>query len=226
MLSWARLKYFLNKNQSIKYQIMIILMEEHRKGRFNKEHIGSYDGGNILLFDNQSWEKMKEKICKFLPKRYTMNGLRMENQRIFGLFSNPGPYCRLTYVRRGRNNPPSTLGSPVDNGEQEIEEIEAGNVEDLYIQFEITDDGYSYQYNGYKRSSDKLQKTANNFLLVTIFYYFFSWTFLPLGKVFTEFSGGIIEKIQGIQMININIIPTVILCILICTFIYKNIFDN
>ncbi|MBC2850342.1 hypothetical protein H5J22_02645 [Cetobacterium sp. 8H] len=142
----------LNENQSLKYQMMVILMEEHRKARRGKDYIGTYDGIDTLTFDKVSWNKMLEKIKKYVSKEYRENFRKnkINLDMILGIFSTPNDYCSLRYYK--------------------IKEQE-------YIQFMMKDVGYSYQYNKYSKSQDRLQKKANYFLLMTLVYYVVSWFF-------------------------------------------------
>lgn len=82
---YFRLK--LEKKQSLMYQIMIILMEEHKKARLAKnDYIGNYDGGDVLTFDKESWKKMKKKIKDYITVNYKEIFSEMHNSHIIGLF--------------------------------------------------------------------------------------------------------------------------------------------
>lgn len=239
MFSKIKFTRLLNKNQSLKYQIMIILMEEHKKARLKKEHLGSYDGGNILLFESQSWTKMKEKICNNVSKGYNLKGKVLDNSKIFGLFTDPGPYCRLTLVRRNNDSQISSISptsgtAPASGTAPTSEKTIIPTLEQLseynffalsYIQFEITDDGYSYQYNGYRRSSDKLQKSANTFLLMTLFYYIFSWLFEPLKQDFITFIKTLVFSSNNLITIDFSLFPTFALLFFIFIIFYHKFFN-
>lgn len=152
MLENMKLKLYLNKKQSLKYQMMIIFMEEHKKARQGKEHIGTYDGSDTLIFDDSSWKKIFQKFQKFTSKGYKKNFIEdnSSNDRILSLFSTSNEYCSLRVFQTSNNK---------------------------YIQFIMKDSGYSYQYNSYCKSQDRLQKKANFFIGVTLLYYVLSWVF-------------------------------------------------
>ena len=82
--------------------------------------------------------------------------------------------------------------------------------DNYYIIFKITNKGYSYQYNGYKKSQDKLQEKANLFLLITTIYYLSSWVFPnydEFKKSFFKYSTLLkIAEILGVSVQKIGII--------------------
>lgn len=174
---YFRLK--LEKKQSLMYQIMIILMEEHKKARLAKnDYIGNYDGGDVLTFDKESWKKMKKKIKDYITVNYKETFSEMHDSHIIGLFpEDENILCSLRILDIGNGK--------VDNLKKEshesdkIDEVDSDSYlsDNYYIIFRITNKGYSYQYNGYKKSQDKLQRKANLFLLITTIYYLSSWVF-------------------------------------------------
>lgn len=161
------------------YQIMIILMEEHKKARLAKnDYIGNYDGGDVLTFDKESWKKMKKKIKDYITVNYKETFSEMHDSHIIGLFpEDENILCSLRILDIGNGK--------VDNLKKEshesdkIDEVDSDSylLDNYYIIFRITNKGYSYQYNGYKKSQDKLQRKANLFLLITTIYYLSSWVF-------------------------------------------------
>lgn len=169
----------LEKKQSLMYQIMIILMEEHKKARLAKnDYIGNYDGGDVLTFDKESWKKMKKKIKDYITVNYKETFSEMHDSHIIGLFpEDENILCSLRILDIGNGK--------VDNLKKEshesdkIDEVDSDSylLDNYYIIFRITNKGYSYQYNGYKKSQDKLQRKANLFLLITTIYYLSSWVF-------------------------------------------------
>jgi hypothetical protein len=169
----------LEKKQSLMYQIMIILMEEHKKARLAKnDYIGNYDGGDVLTFDKESWKKMKKKIKDYITVNYKETFSEMHDSHIIGLFpEDENILCSLRILDIGNGK--------VDNLKKEshesdkIDEVDSDSYlsDNYYIIFRITNKGYSYQYNGYKKSQDKLQRKANLFLLITTIYYLSSWVF-------------------------------------------------
>ena len=173
----------LNKNQSLMYQIMIVLMEEHKKARLGKNYIGIYDGGDSLVFDKPTWKKMKKKILRYISDSYKDLFSEMQEDYIIGLF--PGRVDALCYLRK--LSLAINIGNDVKNNvENKPEEVTfdrgIDHDEKYMIEFSMTNAGYSYQYNGYKKTQEKLQITANRFVLMTLIYYILSWVF-PESKV-------------------------------------------
>ena len=166
----------LKKKQSLMYQIMIILMEEHKKARLAKnDYIGIYDGGDSLTFDKESWKKMKKKIKAYITINYKETFSTMYDSHIIGLFpENENILCSLRMLD-------ISTSKKVDFKDEDdnIDELDFDSFlsDNYYIIFKITNKGYSYQYNGYKKSQDKLQEKANLFLLITTIYYLASWVF-------------------------------------------------
>lgn len=186
---YFRLK--LEKKQSLMYQIMIILMEEHKKARLAKnDYIGNYDGGDVLTFDKESWKKMKKKIKDYITVNYKEIFSEMHNSHIIGLFpEDENILCslRILDIGNGKFDDLKKESHETDK----IDEVDSDSYlsDNYYIIFRITNRGYSYQYNGYKKSQDKLQRKANLFLLITTIYYLSSWVFPnydSFKKVFLE----------------------------------------
>ena len=191
----------LEKKQSLMYQIMIILMEEHKKARLAKnDYIGNYDGGDVLTFDKESWKKMKKKIKDYITVNYKETFSEMHDSHIIGLFpEDENILCSLRILDIGngkvdnlkKENHESDKIDEVDsktellekkayfNESDKIDEVDSDSYlsDNYYIIFRITNKGYSYQYNGHKKSQDKLQRKANLFLLITTIYYLSSWVF-------------------------------------------------
>lgn len=186
---YFRLK--LEKKQSLMYQIMIILMEEHKKARLAKnDYIGNYDGGDVLTFDKESWKKMKKKIKDYITVNYKETFSEMHDSHIIGLFpEDENILCSLRILDIG-NGKFDDLKKESHESDK-IDEVDSDSYlsDNYYIIFRITNRGYSYQYNGYKKSQDKLQRKANLFLLITTIYYLSSWVFPnydSFKKVFLE----------------------------------------
>ena len=191
----------LEKKQSLMYQIMIILMEEHKKARLAKnDYIGNYDGGDVLTFDKESWKKMKKKIKDYITMNYKETFSEMHDSHIIGLFpEDENILCSLRILDIGNGKvdnlkKESHESDKIDevksktellekkayfNESDKIDEVDSDSYlsDNYYIIFRITNNGYSYQYNGYKKSQDKLQRKANLFLLITTIYYLSSWVF-------------------------------------------------
>lgn len=179
-------KKYINKNQSLKYQIMIILMEEHKKARLGNGYNGFYLGDNRLIFDITHWQKMKKEIKKSISETYKEMFLEMSDNEILQMMENNELFT--------------------------FEIIEYSDDKPTII-FKMLDNGYSYQYNGYKKGSEKLQKTANGILLATLAYYILSLLLDHHDKLVELFKWilGIFKNIN----IQLEIMPTIILVLFI-----------
>lgn len=219
-----RLFYFIRKKQSLKYQIMIILMEEHLRARLDYDSICTYDGGNEIWFDKQAWDKMKNKICKYISKNYKKKFNCFDDDYIIGLFSDEKEFCRLDKTNLYNTNADINI---IDNKPENQEEEENHNNYDngiFKITFLMKDKGYSYQYNNYQRSSTKLQKRANQFIFITLIYYILSWLIEEPLATFETLFKKILEIILLIR-IDFKVIPTILFVIFILVIIRK-LFDN
>lgn len=196
-----RTKRYINKYQSLSYQLMIILMEEHRAARLGKEIIGEYSGGNSLYFDEKTWTRLKIKASKIVSRQYEEKIKNLENDELLSLMPPEDELFALEVLPN------------LDGG---------GEV----ITFGVRGKGYSYQYNGYKRSQEKLQRTANRILIATLIYYivtiFFDFDKISLKtinmyipKIFLT----IPDKIFS-QKIYWEFFPTIVIfCIIVKAFI-------
>ncbi|MGL4863092.1 MAG: hypothetical protein ACRC4T_08240 [Cetobacterium sp.] len=179
-------KKYINKNQSLKYQIMVILMEEHKKARLGNGNKGLYLGDNRLIFDADHWLKMKKEINKIISETYKEIFLDMSDNQILQIMENNDLFTFeiIEYVK----DKPTII-------------------------FKMLDNGYSYQYNGYKKGSEKLQKTANGILLATLAYYILSLLLDHHDKLVELFKWilGIFKNIN----IQLEIMPTIIMVLFI-----------
>lgn len=214
MLEHVRLKLLIKKRQSLKYQIMILLMEEHMKARLGKDHIGNYDAGNELWFGKSDWDKMKSKIYDYVSKNYKEKIKISDISYIIGLFSEDDEFCHMEI-----NNIDSSkisISSNIQDGSS-AENTSDNNHSSNNIfnaKFTLTDSGYSYQYNGYKRTHDKLQMRANQFVLITFIYYVCSWLIKdPLDSFSKIFKW--LWKIMSNLKIDISLIPTILFVLLV-----------
>lgn len=225
MIEKIKLFYFIRKKQSLKYQIMIILMEEHLKARLDYDSICTYDGGNEIWFDKQAWDKMKNKICKYITKNYKKKFNYFDDDYIIGLFSDEEEFCRLDKNNiYNQNDDINITDNITDNTTEKDKEHHHNNSDIFKITFLMKDKGYSYQYNNYQRSGNKLQKRANQFILITLMYYLLSWLIKDPIVVFKTLFEKVL-KIMSLIRINFEIIPTILVVIFILA-ILKKIFDN
>lgn len=210
----------LNKNQSLMYQIMIILMEEHKKARLGKSHIGFHDGGDLLVFDKKTWDKeVRNKIKKYISINYRENFKEMSLDYIIGLFPEENSLCKLRKIEK------STIEDREDDfndEEMRIKKDKKDEEEVQYVEFKITNSGYSYQYNGYKRATDKLQKKANSFLLMTLIYYILSWAFNSSSDLFKTIFD-VCSSMKIFLCLNVNEIIRTALIVVVILIIYETI---
>lgn len=161
----------IDENQSLIYQIMIILMHIHKMKRFGIFEEVEYLGTDYLVITEDEFEIVGNKIKKFL----TYNNRDLVDK------SNSNPLLLIAF------------NSSLNNSKYyEIKKIKTNDKK--MIVFSITNEGYSYQYNGYKRNEVRLQDKANFFAMIAIFGASFSWlvdkefidykSYLSLGKSF------------------------------------------
>lgn len=224
MLEHLRLKLLIKKRQSLKYQIMILLMEEHMKARLGKDHIGNYDAGNELWFGKSDWDKMKNKIYGYVSKNYKEKIKISDISYIIGLFSGDDEFCHMeinnidsSKISISSNLKDETeLSSPKEN----IPNTQNNSNNIFNAKFTLTDSGYSYQYNGYKRTHDRLQMRANQFVLITFIYYICSWLIQDPLTFFSKMFKWL-WKIMSNLKIDISLIPTILFVLgVICLIKY------
>lgn len=153
------LKYKINSKQSFAYQIMLILMNEHYLSRSNIGEIGVCSNGIDLKFSKEEYEVMCVKIFNFITPNYKDMFLVYnidEDQLIESL-------KELVYK--------NLLEIEIDL----CELIEDQDKKEYF--FKINQEGYRYQFNGYKRQELKLMEKANLFLLLTLGYYLLDFCF-------------------------------------------------
>lgn len=181
-------KKYLNINQSLKYQIMLILMEEHKRARLGKVYIGNYFGDDCIQFNMEDWKK----ICKIIERSFSKNhrlileetkGYMNIDEYIYSLIDSDN-YCYKFY-----------------------------NDEKMEVKtFTITAEGYSYQFNGYMKSQDRANKINNKIqkwlLVITSvasIYYIGSWfkpelnlsDIVKYEKILLEFIENILEYLAS-----------------------------
>lgn len=200
---YRRVRY-LNKYQSLSYQLMIILMEEHRAARLGQEIVGEYSGGNRLFFDEKSWVRLKLKASKIVSYQYSQQMKDLDNDELLALMSHSENFYKIEVLKINE--------SACDGG---------------IVSFEMKGEGYSYQYNGYKRSPEKLQRTANRILIATFLYYvvtiFFTFEKIEL-KTISTYIPNILKTIpQNIYSYTIhwNLLPTIIIFYIIWQIVKK-----
>ena len=198
-------KKYLNQNQSLKYQIMLIFMEEHKRARLGLKSFGEYFGNDSINFNNEEWLK----ICNVIEKSISNNHKKLIDdiknimtidEYIFSLIENEN-YSYLFHYEENM---------------------------DVRI-FTITPNGYSYQFNGYMKSDDKANKINNKIqklilILTTLMtiYYVGSW-FKPeldlkdlkmLLKIITEFKLELFVLLRTLNVLLIEFFKIAVLTFL------------
>lgn len=157
-------KKYLKENQSLKYQIMLFFMEEHKRARLGiKPFIGEYFGDDKIEFDDENWVK----ICDLIE-----NSVSQNHKNLISEMKTYMPIDRYIYSMMENQN--------------YCYRFEEYTIEDISIKsFKLTADGHSYQYNGYMKSQDKSNKINTRIqtwlVILTVgilFYYIGSW-FIP-----------------------------------------------
>mgnify|MGYP000926249352 CR=1 FL=1 len=144
----------INDEQSLEYQVLISFMFIHKLTRKNLYKDVGYIGTNEISFNEKELEKAFSFVEKMISKihRKTLENLNDRNKKLYF----------LGILRR------------IDKEEYlKFKLMKNKNKNEYYII--MTSQGYSYQYNGYKRSDVRLQETANLFALFTILGGIFIW---------------------------------------------------
>lgn len=144
----------INDEQSLEYQVLISFMFIHKLTRKNLYKDVGYIGTNEISFNEKELKKAFSFVEKMISKihRKTLENLNDRNKKLYF----------LGILRR------------IDKEEYlKFKLMKNKNKNEYYII--MTSQGYSYQYNGYKRSDVRLQETANLFALFTILGGIFIW---------------------------------------------------
>lgn len=144
----------INDEQSLEYQVLISFMFIHKLTRKNLYKDVGYIGTNEISFNEKELKKAFNFIEKIISKIYReiLEKLNDRNKKLYF----------LGILRR------------IDKEEYlKFKLMKNKNKNEYYII--MTSQGYSYQYNGYKKSDVRLQETANLFALFTILGGIFIW---------------------------------------------------
>ena len=145
----------INDEQSLEYQVLISFMFIHKLTRKNIYKDVGYIGSNEISFNEKELKKVFSFIEKMISKihRKTLEKLNDRNKKSYFLGMlrriDKEKYLKFKLIKNKKNR------------------------NEYYIT--MTSQGYSYQYNGYKRPDVRLQETANLFALVTILGGIFIW---------------------------------------------------
>lgn len=173
MLSNNKLVLFLNKvyfklfeindEQSLEYQILISFMFIHKLRRKNIYKDVGYIGTNEIFFNDIEFEKAIFFVEKMISNIYIdiLNKFNLNLKRLFFIGAlgriNKGKYLKFKMLKNKKNQ------------------------YEYYIK--MTSEGYSYQYNGYRKTDVRLHETANFFVLITILGGIFIWLEKPENKI-------------------------------------------
>lgn len=143
----------INNFQSLKYQIMIYLMHFHQLKRLGIIEEFSYVGTNILYVTKEDWRYLYTEISKNISKNYKIlyKDYTEEDKEVFFY---------------------DIIIEDINNSNYQVN---LSLEEDYFLEIVLTDVGYSYQYNGYKKSEVKMQEKANYFAIATLFGTSFAW---------------------------------------------------
>ena len=145
----------INDEQSLEYQVLISFMFIHKLTRKNIYKDVGYIGSNEISFNEKELKKVFSFIEKMISKihRKTWEKLNDRNKKSYFLGMlrriDKEKYLKFKLIKNKKNR------------------------NEYYIT--MTSQGYSYQYNGYKRPDVRLQETANLFALFTILGGIFIW---------------------------------------------------
>lgn len=146
-------KWFkINENQSLIYQIMIIIMHIHKMKRFGIFKEIQYMGTDSLVISEDEFEIVGNRIKNFL----TYNNKDLVDK------SGINPLLIIAFEGTAKKSSYYEIKKQILNDKK-------------IIIFSMTNEGYSYQYNGYKRNEVRLQDKANLFAMIAIFGASFSW---------------------------------------------------
>ena len=151
--------------QSFSYQAMIILMHIHKLRRLGLYTEVSYAGRSEIIFSKL--ESLSHKrILEQVP-------IEDRNDYILSLLDINEAITSENFEE---------FETDIDNIKNKyyvflVKRIEATdtNIEQSYCKFIMRSEGFSYQYNGYKKSEVRLQEKANLFALLAAGWAIFIW---------------------------------------------------
>ncbi|MCS5420294.1 MULTISPECIES: hypothetical protein [Psychrilyobacter] len=180
------LRHIIDKKQSLGYQMMLIFMNEHQLARNEINDFGTTLGDDKLTFTAENFKGMALKTLNFISKNHS--------KRIMA-----SAIDEDDLIKKIKELIIKTLLAIDSN----YCVLNKDNSEYVFI---MCQEGYRYQYNGYKRPDLKLMGKANLFISLTLVYYIIDF-------LFKDLEINLIEKLE-------YIIPMIVLSILI--FLFKN----
>jgi|GEM_PF-6873031 len=175
------LRYKITPKQSLAYQIMLILMNEHYLSRLGLNNLGKSIGDNSLYIEKneENLKKLVDILYSFISNNYrNIIKQNIESYEEFLIFvialinSIDSDYCMLK--------------------EETFMSNENDNKSSKKIIFEMKQEGYRYQYNGYIQKDYKLQEFANR---LTIFGVYLTLLFWLYDKQYINFKNNFWEII-------------------------------
>lgn len=165
--------------QSFSYQVMIILMHIHKLRRLGLYTEVSYIGRSEIIFSKLEWEKVISLISKIvsLSHKRILETVPIEDR---------GNYMLSLLDVNETSNVENfeEFETNIENRKNRyyvflVKKVEENNTNDelelSYCKFIMTSEGFSYQYNGYKKSEVRLQEKANLFALLAAGWAIFVW---------------------------------------------------
>lgn len=170
--------FYINKSQTLRHQLMIIFMHIHYLKRLDVLDEFTYIGEDNFEVnaDKYDIDKLYKRIIFFISPQYKK---KIEESS-----------KKLNEEQKLKESPETSevinalgLVFVILNNSQNNEKEPENEFKDFYeikedgekLIFSIKNSGFSYQYNGYKKSEIKLQSKANLFALLTIFGATFVW---------------------------------------------------
>ena len=163
--------------QSFSYQVMIILMHIHKLRRLGLYTEVSYAGRSEIIFSKLEWEKVISLIDNMvsLSHKRILEQVPIEDRNDYIL-----SLLDVNEATTSQNF--EEFETDIDNIKNKyyvflVKRIEATdtNIEQSYCKFIMKSEGFSYQYNGYKKSEVRLQEKANLFALLAAGWAIFIW---------------------------------------------------
>jgi len=206
------IRYKITSRQSLGYQIMLIFMNEHYCGRNNFEYLGKTLGDDKLIFSEEEFRRMSKKVLDLLSNNY--------KEKIFPEYLKGNNYNKtcleqienliVDYLPKINENY-CTLNINLDN-------------KDMKYMFIMKNQGYRYQYNGYKQSELKIMQLANTFIIITLMYYIIDFLFEFKKWDLVKNLKYLIPLLSGLSIVYFfrslsNVIKGIILFIILIIFI-------
>lgn len=160
---WYFKMFYINKNQTFSYQLMIIFMYIHYLKRLRLIESFSYIGKSEFKIKAEI-DELKELfiiVKRFISPQYKRLLVKDEFDTLLK---------QTAFI--------VSLLKEIENEEKNEDTKDSFfelKLENAFITFKVKNKGLSYQYNGYKKSEVKMANKANLFALLTVFGASFLW---------------------------------------------------